>query len=463
MFTEHSVHLQPYMAWFKALKSHLRILYDFRFLCNRTEVGFQHAFRIYFGEEHMTFVMKMLLNLDQLQLKLDRENLHECDPKTCLEVLRTQFKELYDSNGGEFWIIIISVCKRTSKTTLAENLKLTDMKEKEVKAIKEIENPLNERKMQTQDGMINMDMKILTQEGLVNEGIALDASLVSKESIDDNPTLTEQQDESNSLGYDVDAEKERVDKAVLDVENVVVGSSFDRDTLTEVHHSNNDTLEYVLAHGIQNHEQPESISDTYVVSEEEHDDVDNEQERVIFASLVNNLKCEVEKCTKVDREAQTDCSDSSHVASKEDSVNTRKQGLGFENQTDVENPYVLNKAKELNQVSKVYLRGYVHSWDPRKTAIGEAGKELSKYFEPLDKDEFDEKCQKRNDKTMCLDEKDFAILEAHCMSLELKSQNKSLTAVQNGHVLKQTSDEAQIKFDTEDLETINIELEHDVA
>ncbi|GJV47081.1 hypothetical protein Tco_1437293 [Tanacetum coccineum] len=398
MFTEHSVHLQPYMAWFKALKSHLRILYDFRFLCNRTEVGFQHAFRIYFGEEHMTFVMKMLLNLDQLQLKLDRKNLHECDPKTCLEVPRTQFKELFDSNG-------------------------------------------------TQDGMINMDMKILTQEGLVNEGIALDDSLVSKESIDDNPTLTEQQDESNSLGYDVDAEKERVDKAILDVENVVVRSSFDRDTLTEVHHSNNDTLEYVLAHGIQNHEQPESISDTYVVSEEEHDDVDNEQERVIFASLVNNLKCEVEKCTKVDREAQTDCSDSSHVASKEDSVNTRKQGLGFENQTDVENPYILNKAKELNQVCMVLLT----KWEDL----------FANYSDHFKRGI--EVCQKRNDKTMCLDEKDFAILEAHCMSLELKSQNKSSTAVQNGHVLNKTSDEAQIKFDTEDLETINIELEHDVA
>ncbi|GKC07746.1 hypothetical protein Tco_0999356, partial [Tanacetum coccineum] len=32
---------------------------------------------------------------------------------------------------------------------------------------------------------------------------------------------------------------------------------------------------------------------------------------------------------------------------KEDNVNTGKQGLGFENQNDVENPFILNKAKVL--------------------------------------------------------------------------------------------------------------------
>ncbi|GJZ49805.1 hypothetical protein Tco_0603995 [Tanacetum coccineum] len=60
-------------------------------------------------------------------------------------------------------------------------------------------------------------------------------------------------------------------------------------------------------------------------------------------------------------------------------------------------------------------------------------------------------------------EKDFAKPEVHCISLELKSQNKSSTSVQNGHVLSDKSDEAKIKFDTEDLETINIELEYSVA
>ncbi|GKC39135.1 hypothetical protein Tco_1051519 [Tanacetum coccineum] len=60
-------------------------------------------------------------------------------------------------------------------------------------------------------------------------------------------------------------------------------------------------------------------------------------------------------------------------------------------------------------------------------------------------------------------EKGFAKLEAHCISLEPKSLNKSSISVQNGHVLCDKSDEAKIKFDTEGLETINIELEFSVA
>nr|GEU37611.1 hypothetical protein [Tanacetum cinerariifolium] len=70
------------------------------------------------------------------------------------------------------------------------------MKEREVNAIREIEKRLNERKM-------------LTQEETVNEGITLDASLVSKESTNDNTTSTEQQDESSSSRYDADDEKYR--------------------------------------------------------------------------------------------------------------------------------------------------------------------------------------------------------------------------------------------------------------
>ncbi|GJU28162.1 hypothetical protein Tco_1166783 [Tanacetum coccineum] len=98
-----------------------------------------------------------------------------------------------------------------------------------------------------------------------------------------------------------------------------IGPTYDSDTVSEVHH---DMFENVFAHGIQNHEQPESIPHTYVVNKnnnniiseipnmdpdrrkEEHDDVDYEQQRAFFASLINILKCDVEKCNKVNREAQ---------------------------------------------------------------------------------------------------------------------------------------------------------------
>nr|GEU61224.1 hypothetical protein [Tanacetum cinerariifolium] len=113
--------------------------------------------------------------------------------------------------------------------------------------------------------------------------------------------------ESTSLGNDSAAD---------------IRPSYDCDTMTEAHHSNNDTFDNTFGHGIQNHEQPESIPNTYMVNEnnsniiydipnidqgrdkEEHDYVDYEQQRAFFASLINNLKCDVEKYNEVNREAQ---------------------------------------------------------------------------------------------------------------------------------------------------------------
>ncbi|GJX21766.1 hypothetical protein Tco_0226211 [Tanacetum coccineum] len=86
------------------------------------------------------------------------------------------------------------------------------MKAQEDRAIHDIEKRLNES-------------KIRTQEGMVNEGIALD----------------------------VDAERARVDKVVSYKENIVVGPSLENNTLTEVHQSNNDTFENMFALEIQNH------------------------------------------------------------------------------------------------------------------------------------------------------------------------------------------------------------------
>ncbi|GJT19410.1 hypothetical protein Tco_0878116 [Tanacetum coccineum] len=113
--------------------------------------------------------------------------------------------------------------------------------------------------------------------------------------------------ESTSSGNDADAD---------------IGPLYDSDTVSEVPHSSNDTFENLFTHGIHSQEQPESIPDTYEVNEnnnniifdipnmdpdrdkEEHDDVDYVQQCVFFASLISNLKCDVDKCNKVNREAQ---------------------------------------------------------------------------------------------------------------------------------------------------------------
>ncbi|GJX84970.1 hypothetical protein Tco_0335744 [Tanacetum coccineum] len=72
------------------------------------------------------------------------------------------------------------------------------MKAREIHAIKEIEKRLNESKMQT-------------QEGMVNEGIALNDGLDYEARTYDN-TSTKQQDGSSISGYAADAERALVDK-----------------------------------------------------------------------------------------------------------------------------------------------------------------------------------------------------------------------------------------------------------
>ncbi|GJS19402.1 hypothetical protein Tco_0448034 [Tanacetum coccineum] len=54
-------------------------------------------------------------------------------------------------------------------------------------------------------------------------------------------------------------------------------------------------------------------------------------------------------------------------------------------------------------------------------------------------------------------------MEAHCIALELKYQNQSVKSGQLGQFLKEKSNEAKIKRDIDEIETINIEMEHSVA
>ncbi|GJT99139.1 hypothetical protein Tco_1094657 [Tanacetum coccineum] len=147
----------------------------------------------------------------------------------------------------------------------------------------------------------------------------MDDNLVATKSTYDSVTSLEQLDESNSSGNDVDVEKILVDTVAFDIKNADIGSSYDSDTVSKVNH---DTFENMFANEIQSHEQPDSIYDTYVVNEnnsdiisdipnmdpdrdkEEHDYVYYEQQRAFFASLINNLKYDAEKCNKVNREAQ---------------------------------------------------------------------------------------------------------------------------------------------------------------
>ncbi|GJZ06728.1 hypothetical protein Tco_0540521 [Tanacetum coccineum] len=168
----------------------------------------------------------MLHNLDQLRLQFERENLHEINAKTCLEVFRTQFKEFFALKGvnssdhlNQSWqqdfeyytswepetykcdlLRYLDILERLiDKTRIKRLIDQTvlkygefRMKDCEVKTIKETEKPLNEAipheheieksfKLQSKDVQIN-----LFQVGDANMVVMESSGIESKNNSSDN-------------------------------------------------------------------------------------------------------------------------------------------------------------------------------------------------------------------------------------------------------------------------------------
>ncbi|GJZ72091.1 hypothetical protein Tco_0635942 [Tanacetum coccineum] len=164
----------------------------------------------------------MYLNLNQLQWKLKRETLYSCDPKTCLDVLKTQFKEFFDSQ--EF----LDVLEKITDERVLKYREL-QMKEREVQAIQDIKKWLKEREIHQQESLViegttleaNLSTDGTTSDAssvidgpaleacLVTKGIAMDDNFVARESIHDFVTSLEQLDETQCLTVPPVAESTR--------------------------------------------------------------------------------------------------------------------------------------------------------------------------------------------------------------------------------------------------------------
>ncbi|GJZ68571.1 hypothetical protein Tco_0631811, partial [Tanacetum coccineum] len=300
---------QKCMARFKELKTHLEFLHNINNLSLSRNKPYEIAFQIFFQEEYESFRMKLHHILNQLQWQLESKYLHLSNPKSCLDVLRTPFKKFFDSkevnaydfNNKSWQKDFKDYTRQEPKTYKCNLLQYLDVLDKLIdeRALKYGELQIKEREVQA---IKDTDGTTL-DASLVTEGTTLEACLVTERAVLEACLVTE----GEAL------------EACLVTEDADIEPSYDSDTVSEVHH---DMFENVFSHRIQNHEQPESILDTYVVNEnnsniisdipnmdpdrgkEEHDDVDYEQQRAFFASLINNLKCDVEKCNEVKREAQ---------------------------------------------------------------------------------------------------------------------------------------------------------------
>ncbi|GJR12579.1 hypothetical protein Tco_0795231 [Tanacetum coccineum] len=191
------------MTWFEQLETHLHDLY----LLNSPYAvdAFKPAFRSFFGEEHQTFKLKMFHNLDQLRLQLERENLHGVNAKTCLQALRTQFKEFLASKGVNATDLLnqgwqqdfedFTRCEPSAyRRELLENLDTLEavihrvvntygvlrMKENEVNALKENGSQLHDEILH--EHQIKSSVKMQSQDIQINPVQAMDDSLIISKS-----------------------------------------------------------------------------------------------------------------------------------------------------------------------------------------------------------------------------------------------------------------------------------------
>nr|GEV60236.1 hypothetical protein [Tanacetum cinerariifolium] len=161
------------MIRFEELELHLRDLY----LNNSSYVvgAFKPTFRTFFGEEHQTFRLKMLHNLDRLRLQFERYNLHEVNAKTCLEEPKTYSCDLLSYLDILERLIDKTRIKRLIDQTVVEYDEF-QMKDYEVKTIKETKKPLNEAIHHEHE--IEKIFKLQSKDVQINSVQAVDVDLV---------------------------------------------------------------------------------------------------------------------------------------------------------------------------------------------------------------------------------------------------------------------------------------------
>ncbi|GJU80218.1 hypothetical protein Tco_1282583 [Tanacetum coccineum] len=85
------------MAYFRSLHSHLQVLSKGDLKGTRIEHRFKRAFMSLFGQDADTFTSTMLLNVDQLQKQLDKDEFQEDGSMAAFWVVNNQFQKFIDS------------------------------------------------------------------------------------------------------------------------------------------------------------------------------------------------------------------------------------------------------------------------------------------------------------------------------------------------------------------------------
>ncbi|GJR83456.1 hypothetical protein Tco_0154241 [Tanacetum coccineum] len=88
---------ERYMAYLRSLHLHLWVMSKDDLKGTRTEHGFKRAFMSLFGKDNDTFTSMMLLNVDQLQKQLDKDEFQEEGSMATFWVINRQLQMFIDS------------------------------------------------------------------------------------------------------------------------------------------------------------------------------------------------------------------------------------------------------------------------------------------------------------------------------------------------------------------------------
>ncbi|GJT48408.1 hypothetical protein Tco_0974565 [Tanacetum coccineum] len=188
------------MAYFRSLHSHLQVLSKDDLKGTRIEHGFKRAFMSIFGQDVDTFTRTMLLNVDQLQKQLDKDEFQEDGSITAFWVVNNQFQKFIDSK------FTLDYDSQMTDTYFVEytGLEVQHFRDTLLQYMGNVKKSVVERTChQRQYERRGNKTQMQTQESKIDTGKALDNGLVVMES---NGTESEVQDDSSRSGNDTDAD-----------------------------------------------------------------------------------------------------------------------------------------------------------------------------------------------------------------------------------------------------------------
>ncbi|GJW77860.1 hypothetical protein Tco_0139542 [Tanacetum coccineum] len=442
------------MTWFEQLETHLHDLY----LLNSPYAvdAFKPAFRSFFGEEHQTFKLKMFHNLDQLRLQLERENLHGVNAKTCLQALRTQFKEFLASKGVNATDLLnqgwqqdfedFTRCEPSAyRRELLENLDTLEavihrvvntygvlrMKENELNALKENGSQLHDEILH--EHQIKSSVKMQSQDIQINPVQAMDDSLIVSKS-----SLIEPENNNAFSKSEIETQMQRQEEKVNMREAVDAG------------------LVVTESSGTKPDKQDTSSSSGNYTTQAVDADIGPVNDEEPFAEVqltaLHNILANEQQHTE-----QSEPSYDTHLLETIDSNTTPTSTNMCHRGGEIDQDALLNaellKTKDMvcmevyNELSKRFLQLEKHCISLESSI--QQKKESFHSNKPCKNKEYPEFC-----KFFVINDLKAQLQAKTTLICDLKNQIKSV---------KEASNEAKVKNDIDVIETINIELEHSVA